>query len=716
MKQYFIYGLILLFSSLAFGQDFWEANDGPYGGTIYEMITAPNGDVYAGGIGSVFRIAPGSDVWDHLGPGLPSSPVDAIAVNSSGHIFVGTAVFGVYRSTDDGASWQEINNGLSDLFINDIAINSAGELFIANFSGVFHSANNGDSWTQLSNGLPFASYTVLAVNANDEIFTGAAGSGMFRSTDNGSNWSAINNGLTNFFITSIAIDESNGDIALGTGGSGVFHSSDNGDNWSQIFTGTTINSDNPNIWIDVVVIAFGVLYLWGDTGGFYSQDLINFIAMINPYPTGYYIFAMAMNTLNRLFVGGEQYGIYASLNNGLAWTILSTGLAAYFVASMTLRHGIFAVTSNSGVFLRRPAATWILMGITALYYDYISRFIPLIRITEGGIESQQADTLYFASTLGAGFFRSSDGGNSWDQLQGLLFASFVSDFVVNDSGHIYAATESGVQFSSDYGDTWELRNNGLTTLFVSKIALAPDGTLWIGIGPSAYKSTDNGQNWVFSSIGISGTRLSSFAFGDPGEVYASSDGGAFYSPDNGDNWTSISNGLGNTEVEALAIKNSTEQTAELRAGTRGGIFRSLDKGNSWEDISSGLNSLIVYSLAFDESGNGYAGTAAGVFREAQATGTNPSNDITPVSYSLEQNYPNPFNPTTNIRFSLERPSRVLLTVFNSLGQKVATVVNEQLTSGEHQVTFDASQLAGGTYFYQIRTAEYKQTRKMLLVK
>ncbi len=90
---------------------------------------------------------------------------------------------------------------------------------------------------------------------------------------------------------------------------------------------------------------------------------------------------------------------------------------------------------------------------------------------------------------------------------------------------------------------------------------------------------------------------------------------------------------------------------------------------------------------------------------------------TPMVYTLEQNYPNPFNPSTNIQFSLPATSQVTLEVFNMLGQKVATLINGQkMTAGSHTQKFDASSLASGMYVYRISTANFVQSRKMMLIK
>jgi len=88
----------------------------------------------------------------------------------------------------------------------------------------------------------------------------------------------------------------------------------------------------------------------------------------------------------------------------------------------------------------------------------------------------------------------------------------------------------------------------------------------------------------------------------------------------------------------------------------------------------------------------------------------------PSSISLKQNYPNPFNPSTNIRFTLPQVEQVTINVYNSIGQKIETLVSRQMAAGSHSVTFDAEGLPSGVYIYRLKAGEYRESRKMLLVK
>lgn len=92
------------------------------------------------------------------------------------------------------------------------------------------------------------------------------------------------------------------------------------------------------------------------------------------------------------------------------------------------------------------------------------------------------------------------------------------------------------------------------------------------------------------------------------------------------------------------------------------------------------------------------------------------NNEIPTDYTLHQNYPNPFNPTTTINFGLPKAGHVNLTVFNILGQEIMTLINEEVTAGNHAVTFDATGLPSGIYIYALKSNGNVLSKKMVLLK
>ncbi|MCA9743514.1 MAG: T9SS type A sorting domain-containing protein [Deferribacteres bacterium] len=96
-------------------------------------------------------------------------------------------------------------------------------------------------------------------------------------------------------------------------------------------------------------------------------------------------------------------------------------------------------------------------------------------------------------------------------------------------------------------------------------------------------------------------------------------------------------------------------------------------------------------------------------------------EIIPSAFSLSQNYPNPFNPTTVINYQLPMTSDVKLSIYNTAGQLVRTLVNGEMPAGSHAITWDATgnsgqRVASGVYLYVIRAGEFTSQKKLILMK
>jgi hypothetical protein len=101
---------------------------------------------------------------------------------------------------------------------------------------------------------------------------------------------------------------------------------------------------------------------------------------------------------------------------------------------------------------------------------------------------------------------------------------------------------------------------------------------------------------------------------------------------------------------------------------------------------------------------------------ARSTGVRLIDETVPAEFALAQNFPNPFNPSTEIRFSVAEAGRVTLSIFNLLGQKISTVVDDEFAPGSYTTRFDGGSFASGIYIYRLQTKNFVQDRKMVLVK
>ncbi|MCY7361067.1 MAG: T9SS type A sorting domain-containing protein, partial [Ignavibacteria bacterium] len=109
------------------------------------------------------------------------------------------------------------------------------------------------------------------------------------------------------------------------------------------------------------------------------------------------------------------------------------------------------------------------------------------------------------------------------------------------------------------------------------------------------------------------------------------------------------------------------------------------------------------------------------FNTDNLTNVNSSNPDIPYKFSLNQNYPNPFNPSTiinyTIPFSVKREtSNVKLIIYNSSGKEVKVLVNENKSAGSYSVNWNASDFPSGIYYYTIKSGNYSDTKKMILLK
>jgi len=373
------------------------------------------------------------------------------------------------------------------------------------------------------------------------------------------------------------------------------------------------------------------------------------------------------------FVGDAYNGVFRSTDGGHNWVQVCNGL-------LDLRVVTIAVGPTGDIF----AGTW------------------------GGGNSNPV----------RGIFRSTNEGEAWVKLGSDVIKSAVWAITFNSKGHIFVGTyEQGVFRSTDGGASWLQKNVGLPKLYVWSLATDSRDRVYAGMfdGFVAH-STDNGDNWVPAESGLTWPSFQCLAVGPRDRVYAGGDGGGlFYSDDFGRSWQYVS--LGSFPGPYYAVGSIViNRLGYIYISATNGPFRSRDGGTTWQQMNSGLGQY-VGRLALDSAGFLYTQTPEGFFRTTDLTTDIPASPTQePRHFELYQNYPNPFNASTSISFSISKPSRVALRVFDLLGVEVAVLLSNDLATGNYTLQWNSPQFPSGSYYYRLESADLMQTRKLILLK
>jgi hypothetical protein len=330
---------------------------------------------------------------------------------------------------------------------------------------------------------------------------------------------------------------------------------------------------------------------------------------------------------------------------------------------------------------------------------------------------------------------SSDGGNTWEDrsipgltqnLYGFDFVNYLSGgthaVVCGESGIVYKSTNSGSSF------VWE-NLNSITTENLNSIGTIGE-TFFIAVGEKGtiIRSTDGGQTWQDKSIGDTSAHFNriflkpsffyynrGWAVADNGKIYATTDYGGSWFPQN--------SGV-TTNLYDLIFKNENEG---IVVGAEGIVRYTTNAGSSWLEDSyfNGLTDGDIISItgvdsstasALIRGGSDNPGGTTMLTVSSEPLDVDDNGNMIPTEYSLNQNYPNPFNPSTTIQFSIPEQSFVKLEIFNTLGEKITTLVSEELSTGNYKYEWNAEGLISGIYFYKINSNNFSQTKKLVLLK
>ena len=340
---------------------------------------------------------------------------------------------------------------------------------------------------------------------------------------------------------------------------------------------------------------------------------------------------------------------------------------------------------------------------------------------------------------------SMDGGNTWIQNTSFPDSAYVDNLIINPNNGsiIYATIGKEVYKTEDGGLNWsEIATVGIeedgSIYDLVMDPCNPDvlyaGNQWIwslDIWGGLFKSTDGGLTWT-ELVDQGVVKIAVDPQNSQVIYYGTCQHGLYKSTDGGNTWNQINAGLGSghelTHVGDIVIDpfNNNIVYAGLRndcysEGVKNnGVYRSTDGGLTWAAMPmEGLTWKDVFGLTLDTRNSKlYASVDWGGVYIYQLSNVGIEDDYqsVPLIYNLSQNYPNPFNPSTAISYQLSTVSHVDLSVYNSIGQKINTLVNKIQKAGVYTVSFNGNGLASGIYFYKIETNHFSKIRKMILMK
>ena len=258
----------------------------------------------------------------------------------------------------------------------------------------------------------------------------------------------------------------------------------------------------------------------------------------------------------------------------------------------------------------------------------------------------------------------------------------------------------------------------------NSLALASNGTIYAW-GSNAYGQLGNGNNndsnvpvAINMSGTLSGKTINSITCGGGHSLVLASDGKIYSFGWN--NFGQLGNGNNSDSNVPVAVNMSGVLSGKTITSLAGGFYHSIALASDGNIYAWGHNQS-------GELGNGSTNSSnepVAVSISPIILGVTPEvTSVIPNKFELSQNYPNPFNPTTTIKYSIpslarvpEGPVRVLLTVYDVLGNEVATLVNENKAPGNYEVNFDGSNLSSGVYFYKMTAGSFTVVKKLNLIK
>jgi photosystem II stability/assembly factor-like uncharacterized protein len=472
-------------------------------------------------------------------------------------------------------------------------------------------------------------------------------------------------------------------------------------------------------------------------------------------------------TVSALYVSGSdiyagtKQGIVVSIDSGITWATLDSGLTNTNVQSIILVDGaLLAGTQGDGVYRSTDSGlSWSadnagLTGtyVATLFHSGANLFVGdfgsypgqnfynggALRSTDDGVswksispDSVVQDVIFlgiFDSTIfmdlegneGIALYTSSNYGSTWNLIDSNFDESYgFSDLSMIGNNLIAGSNGDGIFRSTDMGRTWETSDSGLAP-YARVFSFCVNGSsLFAATYNGLYRSDDSGSIWERVDNGLTDTDFLCLAkIGNnlfAGDVNFK---GVFLSTDDGASWNTVNNGL---PYQAFVYAFATLGTT-LFAGTDIGVYLTTDFGNSWAAVNAGLPigsvGTTVANLAIDQTylfATVDTGSYANTVWRRPLSEMIPQSSVTttPATIPTFQSYPNPFSRSTTISVTVPGNSYSEISITNLLGMEVDKVYSGTLGAGTRSFEWNPSDLPNGVYECQVQMNG--QTRSIPLV-
>lgn len=686
MKYLFLVLILFTHSSKIYCQNLtWYQTNGPYGGYFTCIVSlSPDTLVVADSFKGFHRSTDNGNSWEEIpfSIGYYSTFSDML-VNSSKMIVTSSIYSNDVYTSYDGVTWDISQNVFPMGGPRDLVLDDSGNIYGCRMGMVYKSNDGGFTWNSINgNNLPYTTLEAIIVNDSYDIFVAMHTQGVAVLRNGSNSWEIINDGLENLSCRSFALDE-NGTLFLGTG-EGIYKLESDSTRWLK-----TINVLQDKNILNLFYISTGVM-LASSKGIFRSENYGESWSIVKTMSE---VFSFTSDESDRIFASTDGE-ILTSDDLGLHWFDIYDGIISTDVRAMIAdSNNVFVGTYGNGIYKSNNAgASWTKVneGLTSFY---VNDFI--------------IDNIVMAAT-NRGIFISSNAGANWSETGFSQFNTSSMSISLTENNEIYAGTwDKGVYKTNIENFDWvkveEIPDNQIIWSVLSK-----DSSIIIG-GYGIYYSNDLGTNWA--RVDSFDHEIYSLAATNAESFIAGSDGRLYKSEDQGESWRLVFDETYNYFKDIIVKGNF------IYASSRGqGIYVSIDDGENWENSSEGLLSEDVISLCSDKNNIIFAGTFRyGVFSTNEISTVDYSQLPIPQNYLLN-NYPNPFNPTTKISFAIFKSSHITLKVYDALGREVSILIDEHMEAGDYSVSFEASQLASGIYFYRLISDTYSETKKMVLLR